>query len=237
MNEFLQASLLALLAGITIPLGGVLARFERIRPNWLETEFRHSVIAFGGGALIAAVALVLAPHGMEQFSAGPAGLLFMAGGVVMMLVDRQLSQSGTPVSNLIAMLADYLPEALALGSVISGDSQGAILLAALIAMQNLPEGFNAYREMISAPQLSSKRILLIFAAAALLGPMAALVGLEFLTQAPAVLGGISLFSSGAILYLVFQDVAPQAQLKRHWGPALGAVLGFTLGLVGEMLTS
>lgn len=40
---------------------------------------------------------------------------------------------------------------------------------------------------------------------------------------------------GGILYLVFQDIAPQAKLSRHWGPPLGAVLGFALGLIAELV--
>lgn len=237
MNEYLHAGLLALLAGITIPIGGLLARIEHIRPDWLETEFRHSVISFGGGALFAAVALVLVPHGIEQFEPWLAGLIFLCGGLVMVVVDRTLSESGRPSSNLIAMLSDYLPEALALGAVLTGDSKGAILLAVLIAMQNLPEGFNAYREMVHSPKLSSQRILLIFSGAALLGPIAAIIGLSFLSQRESILSGIMLFASGSILYLVFQDVAPQAKLKRHWAPAVGSVLGFAFGMIGKMLIS
>lgn len=49
---------LTVLAGACIPLGGLLASFERIRPNWLEQEFRHFVIALGGGILLGAVAVV-----------------------------------------------------------------------------------------------------------------------------------------------------------------------------------
>ena len=49
------------------------------------------------------------------------------------------------------------------------------------------------------------------------------------------LGAIMLFAAGGILYLVFQDIAPQARLARHWGPPLGAVFGFALGLLGTML--
>ena len=44
-----------------------------------------------------------------------------------------------------------------------------------------------------------------------------------------------LLAAGGILYLTFQDIAPQARLARHWSPPLGAVLGFALALVGELL--
>lgn len=45
-----------------------------------------------------------------------------------------------------------------------------------------------------------------------------------------------LFAAGGILYSVFQDIAPQAKLNKHWLPTLGAVLGFALGLAGFMMT-
>jgi ZIP family zinc transporter len=44
-----------------------------------------------------------------------------------------------------------------------------------------------------------------------------------------------LFAAGGILYLTFEDIAPQAHLARRWAPALGAVAGFMLGLLGQML--
>jgi ZIP family zinc transporter len=69
-----------------------------------------------------------------------------------------------------------------------------------------------------------------------LGPLAAAVGLFVLADQPAVLGAIMAFAAGGILYLLFQDVAPEAHLERAYGPALGAVLGFALGLAGHMAT-
>jgi ZIP family zinc transporter len=45
-----------------------------------------------------------------------------------------------------------------------------------------------------------------------------------------------LFASGGILYSIFQDIAPQAKLDKHWFPPMGGVFGFALGLIGFMLT-
>lgn len=45
-----------------MPIGAANAAVARIRPHWLETEVRHGVIAFGGGALLSAVTLVLVPQ-------------------------------------------------------------------------------------------------------------------------------------------------------------------------------
>lgn len=147
MEALPQALLLSLVAGATIPLGGLLARFERIHPNWLEAEFRHSVIAFGGGALLAAVALVLIPEGSARLPHGATLVAFVAGGVVFMLADRALARRGGAGAQLMAMLLDFIPEAIALGATLAAGQGGGVLLALLIALQNGPEGFNAYREM------------------------------------------------------------------------------------------
>ena len=55
-----------------------------------------------------------------------------------------------------------------------------------------------------------------------------------MADAPVATAATMLFAAGGILYLVFQDIAPQAKLAAHWGPPLGAVLGFALGLAGTM---
>ena len=70
---------------------------------------------------------------------------------------------------------------------------------------------------------------------ALLGPVCGVIGWFWLADHKAVLGGILLFAAGGIPYLTFQDIAPQARLERHWAPPLGAVLGFALALVGQMV--
>jgi ZIP family zinc transporter len=84
---------------------------------------------------------------------------------------------------------------------------------------------------------SARRIILIFALMALMGPAAAWLGYGWLADYPAVVSSIMLFAAGGILYSVFQDIAPQVKLARHWGPPMGAVLGFALGIAGHMLTA
>ncbi|CAM3714441.1 MULTISPECIES: hypothetical protein [Halomonas] len=46
---------------------------------------------------------------------------------------------------------------------------------------------------------------------------------------------LSLLAGAAILYLVFQDIAPSSKLEMRGMPALGAVAGFLLGLIGNMM--
>jgi ZIP family zinc transporter len=234
-NDLVTAMLYATLAGVFIPLGGLLARIERIRPLWLERELRHGIIAFGGGALMAAVALVLVPEGQRHLSTWAALTAFGAGGVAFFLIDWMIERRGGGVAQLMAMLLDFLPETLALGAMLATNSQAGLLLAGLIALQNLPEGFNAYLELRARNALPPGRILAWFCLMVLLGPLAAWLGFSYLREMTGALGAIMMFAAGGILYLTFEDIAPQAHLPRRWAPALGAVAGFMLGLLGQML--
>jgi len=236
IGELTKVLLLCLMAGLAIPLGGFLARIERLGRDWLEQEFRHAVMAFGGGALLSAVALVLTPEGVKHLAVGWVALCFIAGGVAMMLLDRLLAWWGRPASNLVAALSDFLPEAIALGAAFGGgQTRGGMLLALLIALQNLPEGFNAYREMHASGEMTAGRILVVFVGMALLGPLAGGLGYGLLGDSPKIVAAVMLVAAGGILYIVIQDIAPQVKLQRHWAPPLGAVLGFLLGVVGQML--
>jgi len=83
-------------------------------------------------------------------------------------------------SNLVATVSDYLPEDVALAATLGGGRHAGVLLALLIALQNLPEGFNAYREMMAGGGLSSRFVLVGFVAFAFVGPVFAVVGNLFL---------------------------------------------------------
>lgn len=231
----IELLLMTLLAGAAIPVGGGLAMVERIRPRWLEDEFRHSVIAFGGGVLLSAVAVVLVPEGMAGVGSLWGIAFFVGGGIAFLGLDALIARHSGSAAQLVAMLADFVPEAIALGAVFSVDRAKGVLLALLITMQNLPEGFNAYRELRAKGSLSVGLLLGFMGALALLGPICGVLGHSLLSEREEIVGGIMLFAAGGILYLTFEDIAPQAQLKEARMPALGAVLGFACGLLGQVI--
>jgi ZIP family zinc transporter len=234
MNDLTQIILLTLMAGLAMPVGALIAGFERINPRWLETEVRHGVIAFGGGALLSAVALILVPEGVSHLSSWQIVVCFAGGGIVFMALDIYLAANDTPINQLTAMLSDFVPEALALGATFTVSRDAGLLLAGIVALQNMPEGFNAYREMKASTDYGRFKIIAAFGLMALLGPMAGTVGYFVLSEYPPIVSGIMLFASGGILYLIFQDIAPQSRLEKHWAPPLGAVAGFLLGLLGHI---
>ena len=226
--------LLALAAGLSIPLGAGIASVERLEKWCRKTEMDSFVSYFGGGALLAAIALVLLPRGLEQTSLGLAVGSFLAGSLVFWQISAQLERRRSSASNLMGMLLDFVPEAMILGAAASQGSATAMLLALFIALQNMPEGFAALNEMRQA-RVVKTRIRTTFALAPLAGPLAAWFGYSCMDMGSVWLGGIMLFCSGGILYLIFQDIAPRAHLQHRQFPALGAVTGFLLGMTGTLL--
>lgn len=229
--------LLSMLAGLAAFAGASLGWLDEHKEGLISAEMHRAIIATGGGALIGAVGLVLVPHGLESQPLWLGLATFLAGGLVFLAIDHALKRRGTPVSQLVALNLDFIPEAIVLGAVISGNFNMALFLTAIIIAQNLPEGFNAYREMRhSHAEFLKKHVLQIMAGCIAVGPVAALAGYSLFSLDNMILGSVMTFCAGGILYLVFEDVAPDAHRKGDRRPAFGAVIGFSVALVGFGLT-
>jgi ZIP family zinc transporter len=234
MSTIATIALMSWLAGVTAFVGGIFAKLEGRAETQGKREFVHGVVAFGGGILVAAVAFALAPLGIATLSPMALAATFGLGGLLFCILDARLSKQGGSKAQFMAMLMDFAPEAIALGALFGHDHKAGILMALFIGAQNLPEGFNSFRESV-AGGVSSRTTLTTLLAISLLGPVAACSGHLFLQGLPTLTAGIMSFAGGGILYLVFQDIAPQSTMRRHWTPPLGAVLGFVVGMIGKQL--
>jgi ZIP family zinc transporter len=234
VSETLEVIVYSLLAGGAIVVGGLVARILKLPEGEAREEALHAITALGGGLLLGAVALVLVPKALE--SLGTLSLVgsFFAGAVVVMLLDKRLATHGGSKGQLLAMLMDFLPEAVALGAVFAHDHRLGILLAFFIGAQNLPEGFNAFRELV-ASGYPARKALAVMLPLSVTGVGAALAGHLFLADHPQAVAFLMSCAAGGIVYLMFQDIARQSTMKRHWSPPLGAALGFIIGLIGERL--
>ena len=237
MNETIEIIIFSLFAGVTIFFGGLLSRtFEKYTKKTIESYILHWTVAFGGGILIAAVAFVLTPKSIEVFSVPQLTIIFTAGALIFFFLDKSIEKRGGVLAQTMAMLMDFIPEAIALGATFIHDHKLGMLLAFFIGLQNLPESFNAYFDLRKSNH-SPKNILLIFFYISFLGVFSALAGRYFLKNHDNLTQGIMLFSGGGILYLIFQDIAPLSKMRKHWEPALGAILGFLIGMIGTKLFS
>ncbi len=221
-------------AGITVFIGGILANYfnHHVKESPVKYEITHTLMSFGAGIILSALALVLIPKGMEALSLIPMGLSFVFGAVLFMFLDEYLAKKGGQTATLLAMMMDFIPESIALGAVFSSDPSMASLLAIFIGLQNLPEAFNSYRDLVQSG-FSAKKTLFIFFGLSFFGVAAALIGYFFLTNSPELTAHLMTFASGGILYLLIQDIIPASKLDKNYLIPLGATLGFLVGIIGE----
>lgn len=224
------------LAGVTVFLGGLLARYfnHHVEESPVKYEIVHSLMSFGAGIMLSAIALVLVPRGMESLALAPLCIAFIGGAIVFMLIDKKLEESGSQNTALLAMLMDYIPETIALGALFASDLNGAILLAVFIGLQNLPEAFNSYRELVTNG-FTERKTLVIFFFASFIGIAGALLGYFLLQDQPTTTALMMTFAAGGILYLLVQDIIPESKLESNHTASLAATLGFLVGVIGEMI--
>ncbi|MCP5004948.1 MAG: divalent cation transporter [Planctomycetes bacterium] len=236
MEDIFKIIMYSSLAGVTVFLGGLLSKyFERyFRDGLVKEEILHTSIAFGGGIIIAAVAFVLVPKGMNELSLPPMAILFLAGAIIFFFLDRYIEKKGGTIAQLLAMLMDFVPEAIALGAVFATDHNLGLLLAIFIGLQNLPESFNSYLDLRNSGYTSNKCLLVLFLLS-FTGVFAAVSGYYLLSNLPQLTASMMLLSSGGILYLIFQDIAPISKLQKSWFPALGVNFGFLVGMIGQKI--
>ena len=224
------------IAGITVFLGGLLAfRFNRhSAESFHKQQIIHGMVSFGGGIILSALALVLIPKGLEVLDIVPMSISFIAGAIIFLLLDRYLNKKGGKTATLLAMMMDFIPESIALGATFATDLNTAILLSVFIGLQNLPEAFNAYRDL-QISGFKPRTILIIFFFLSFSGVIGALSGSFFLSDQPEITAHLMVFASGGILYLLFQDIIPESKLKHSYITSLGATLGFLIGIIGEKI--
>ncbi|MHA7128115.1 ZIP family metal transporter [Algoriphagus namhaensis] len=223
-------------AGSTVFIGGLLANYfnHHIKETPLKYEIIHTMMSFGSGIILSALALVLIPKGMETLDVLPMAMSFLAGALLFMFIDKYLATKGGQTSTLLAMMMDFVPESIALGAVFAIEPSMATLLAIFIGLQNLPEAFNSFRDLVQSG-FTVQKTLAIFFALSFFGVAGALIGHFILSDFPFVTAHLMTFASGGILYLLIQDIIPESKLERNYLTSLGATLGFLVGIVGEKL--
>lgn len=234
MSKLVIVILATWLAGVASFVGGFFAWIEGSMETTAKRELVHGVVAFGGGILFSAVAFALAPEGMKYLSPTVLGVTFCLGGIGFCWLDAQLSKQGGSKAQFMAMLMDFVPEAISLGAVFGHNHHLGILLAAFIGAQNLPEGFNAYREVVDTGVKARPALAALFAIS-FLGPVSGCIGYFLLQGQPELTAGIMSFAAGGIIYPLFQDIAPASKMRYHRAPPLGATLGFVVGMVGTQI--
>ena len=140
--------------------------------------------------------------------------------------------AGIVMASAIAL--HNVPEGMTIGASYASDNGvmggAALVLAVLIGLHNIPEGMAVSVPLISGGMPMWKAVLITASSGiptilgALLGYMLGEIGPMGLTMS---LG----FASGAMLYVVFGEILPQAILMYHSKlPAVSAIAGLLVGL-------
>ena len=139
--------------------------------------------------------------------------------------------AGIVMASAIAL--HNVPEGMTIGaSYAAGDTMtdSALVLAVLIGLHNIPEGMAVSVPLISGGMGKTKAVLItaLSGAPTMLG---ALLGFWIGEIGPLGLALSLGFASGAMLYVVFGEILPQAILMYHSKlPAFTAIFGILVGL-------
>ena len=133
-----------------------------------------------------------------------------------------------------AIALHNVPEGMTIGASYASNGgvmgSSALVLAVLIGLHNIPEGMAVSVPLISGGMNKTKAVLVTA-----LSGVPTIVGamLGFLIGEIGAMGlALSLgFASGAMLYVVFGEILPQAILMYHSKlPAFSAIVGILVGL-------
>jgi ZIP family zinc transporter len=254
LHPVAQALIGTLFTWALTALGAALVFFFReIRRRALD-----GMLGFAAGVMIAASYWSLLAPAIEMAEADggpawvPATAGFLAGGCFIWMIDRLLPHlhAGMPresaegigtswrrsVLLVLAITIHNIPEGLAVGvafgalaaDIPSASLAGASALALGIGIQNFPEGA-AVSVPLRREGLSRLKSFWYGQLSGMVEPVAGVVGALAVVLAKPILPYALAFAAGAMIYVVVEELIPEARSDRHSDFAtVGAMLGFAV---------
>jgi ZIP family zinc transporter len=217
-----------------------------------------AMLGFAGGVMIAASFWsLLAPaiemsQGKDLPSWVPALIGFLGGGIFLWGIDKILPHLhlGFPTSKaegvktswrrstllVMAITLHNIPEGLAVGVAFGALAAGmptaafgaAVALAIGIGIQNFPEGM-AVSVPLRREGLSRRRSFMYGQLSGMVEPVAGVIGAAAVIIAQPILPYALAFAAGAMIFVVVEEVIPEAQRGGNTDLAtMGAMVGFAL---------
>lgn len=221
-------------------------------------------LGFAAGIMLAACVWSLLMPSIEMAAEQgiptwiPTCVGIMSGGLILLFLDKLIphehpeshtreglrSHLGKRTMFVLAVTLHNIPEGFAVGltfAVAAGDyAQGAVtissavMLAVGMCIQNLPEGA-AVALPLHDDGLSRTRAFLYGSASGIVEPVAAVVAALLADIITAAMPWLLAFAAGAMMYVVIEELIPEAHLGEHSHPGTFSVMGgFVLMMVLEL---
>jgi ZIP family zinc transporter len=251
MPTWLHAGLWGLFGGGALVLGALLAWFLRVPQVVIA-----SVMAFGSGVLISAVAFDLVAEAADTGGLAPTATGIMGGALAYLAANSALAHRGAkhrkrsgmnPVETMpseaqasgsgaaiaIGALLDGVPESVVLGvGLLSGGTVSASMLAAVF-ISNVPEGLSSAAGMKRSGR-SARYVFGVWIGIAVISGISALIGYAALGGAsPELVAVITAVAAGAILTMVADTMIPEAFERTNLWTGVITTLGFLVAFAIE----
>ena len=207
------------------------------------------VMAFGAGALLGTVSILLLVSAQEHAGIVRAAVVLLCGALLFSLINVWLARAGAkdrkrcgecvpqetehdkPGSGkaiAIGTIIDALPEGLILGIAVAHGTAPTIPVVAGFFLANVPESLSSSAGMHLAGR-SMRYIFSVWVAASVVTPVAAVLGSVFFAGAsPMVAGILDALSGGILLAMAVETMIPEAFDKAPLFSGTVAVLGFAI---------
>ncbi len=254
MKEDLVVVLGIMLPWIGTILGAAMALFLK---RSLNPRVNKTLSGFAAGVMIAASVWSLLLPALEMAEeAGvvpsiPAVTGFLVGALFLLLLDilirwitrHSSNPDGTTSQSkrnmvMLAVTLHNLPEGMAVGVTLAGLIRGdavttaaAMSLVIGISVQNFPEGAIISMPLAAAGK-GKGRAFMMGVLSGIVEPIGALVTLVLTWLIAPALPYILAFAAGAMIYVVAEELIPQAQAGPH---SYMGTIGVTLGFAAMML--
>ena len=256
MNPILLAFIGTMITFLATVIGSAFVFFFR---NGISPFYQRICLGFAAGVMIAAsVWSLLIPAiemAEEQGKIGwiPAAGGFILGGLFLYILDKMLPNlhlmselTEGPSTQLkkstllfLAVTLHNIPEGLAVGlsfalAAREGSSlslSAALVLAIGIGLQNLPEGA-AISLPLRKQGVSSQKAFAFGALSGIVEPIAGVLGAILVGSIISIMPWFLAFAAGAMIYVVVEELIPEAQLGEHSDSGtLGVMIGFLIMMI------